>query len=272
MKINQAIVLALLGLATQGEAFNFGKILRTTSRTMSSASSLINTFLNVYKTDGIVCPEEQFKAKVMSTGALCQLVNDAESIASCRAFGQDCISIAGEWGCGYFDEDPDQRRSCLLRPFRTPKGVTFPKIIFDHDDDNVASYDSKDQYVFKSGSSKMSASMEDEEYDGVSDYYARTLVTDLERYSDTFDETNEGDEDEENRSVVLAVTAIVKALDLAGVRYPIGKTVCQVCKGICNKIMSSVNLDRCKYDACVKFLGGYKGSDATPSCDLIPLP
>lgn len=113
--------------------------------------------------------------------------------------------------------------------------------------------------------------MDDGGIDGVSDFYARTLVTDLERYSDTFDETDEENDDGEGRSVVVAVTATVKALDLAGIRYLIGKTVCQVCKGTCNKIMSGVNVDRRKYDSCVMFLGGYGGSDATPSCSLIPL-
>ncbi|KAF9128319.1 hypothetical protein BGX30_014373 [Mortierella sp. GBA39] len=269
MKFNQVVVLAFLGFAAQGEAFNFGKILGTTARTMNGASSLINTFINAYKDDGIVCPGDQFKAKVLSTGALCQLENNAESIAACREFGRDCISIPGEWGCGILDEDPDRRRSCLFRPSRAPNGVKFPKILFDHDDDDInASYGSKDQYVFKSGSSKMGASMEDGEYDGASDFYARTLVTDLERYSDIFDES----EVEEGQSVVLSTTAIVKALDLAGFRYPIGKAVCQVCKGVCNKIMSGDNIDRCKYDACVKFLGGYKGTEAIPSCDLISLP
>lgn len=36
--------------------------------------------------------------------------------------------------------------------------------------------------------------------------------------------------------------------------------------------MSGENVDRCKYGVCVKFLGGYKGTEATPSRDLILLP
>ncbi|KAF9114784.1 hypothetical protein BGX30_006490, partial [Mortierella sp. GBA39] len=70
----------------------------------------------------------------------------------------------------------------------------------------------------------------------------------------------------------LRLTAIVKALDLAGFRYPIGKNKCVLCQGVCNRILSGVNVDHWKYDACVKFLGGYKGTEDTPSCALIPLP
>ncbi|KAF9330030.1 hypothetical protein BGZ91_000291, partial [Linnemannia elongata] len=66
--------------------------------------------------------------------------------------------------------------------------------------------------------------------------------------------------------------AIVKALDLTSIRYSIGKNVSGFCKGVYSKIMSSDNVDRCKCDACVKILGGYKGTEAPPSCDVIHRP
>lgn len=94
------------------------------------------------------------------------------------------------------------------------------------------------------------------------------MVSDLERYRDIYTENL----DSENKSPIQPLIAIVKALDLAGIRYPIGKNTCGFCKGVCNKIMPTANLDRSKYDACVKFLGGYKGDEAAPSCNLIPLP
>ncbi|KAI8345249.1 hypothetical protein B0O80DRAFT_285942 [Mortierella sp. GBAus27b] len=270
MKVNSVVALALLGLVSQTEAFNFGRILRTTANTMNSASTIVNSILGVYKDDGIVCPEEQFKARVVATGAFCQLENDNGAIAACQNFGQDCIAIPGRWGCGRLDNDP--RRSCLFQPHKAPRGHKFPKIIFDSDDDDLSAYDRHGRNFLSWKPSPLS--LESDEFTGTSDYYAKTLVADLEKASGTFELTIDEEEDDngEPRSVILAVTAIVKALDLAGIRYPIGKTVCQVCKGTCNKIMSGENVNRCKYDACVKFLGGYKGSAAQPSCSTIPLP
>ncbi|KAI8345247.1 hypothetical protein B0O80DRAFT_285830 [Mortierella sp. GBAus27b] len=90
MKVNSVVALALLGLVSQTEAvFNFGKVLRTTANTMNSASTIVNSILGVYKDDGIVCEEAQFKARVVATGAFCQLENDNGAIAACQNFGQD---------------------------------------------------------------------------------------------------------------------------------------------------------------------------------------
>jgi hypothetical protein len=266
MKVNSVVALALLGFATQTEAiFNFGKVLRTTANAMKSCDIIVNNILGVYKQDNIVCPEQQFKARVIATGAFCQLENDQESIAACQSFGQDCIAIPGRWGCGRLDGDP--RRGCLFQPHKAPTGRRLPKVIFD-DDDDLSAYDRHGRNFLNWKPSPLSL----DEFQGTSDYYAHTLVSDLEMSTGTFDEVKEEDEFDEPRSVALAVTAIVKALDLAGIRYPIGKTVCQVCKGTCNRIFSGENVDRCKYDACVKFLGGFKGQEARPSCETIPLP
>ncbi|KAF9578532.1 hypothetical protein BGW38_005613 [Lunasporangiospora selenospora] len=268
MKISSVIAITLVGLATQGEAFSFGKILRTTSNTMRGVNTIINGFLGVYRDDGIVCPDHQFQARVIGTSAYCQIENDPQARALCQNFGSDCIAIPGRWGCGRLDGDP--HRACLFQPAKVPSGVKLPKIIFD-DDDDFSLRGNKNQYSMGRSPSAPVARLEDDDYTGSSDFYAKTLINTLERSSDLYDEGEE-DNGEEPRSVILAVTAIVKALDMAGIRYPIGKTVCQVCKGTCNKIMSNENVDRCKYDACVKFLGGYTGSEAKPSCTLIPKP
>ncbi|KAF9925876.1 hypothetical protein FBU30_004432 [Linnemannia zychae] len=267
MKLINIAAIAILGLAAQGEAFNFGKVLRTNSHMMNSASILINDFLNQYREDSITCQADHFKAKLLSTGALCQIKNDRDATDLCRKFGKECIGLSGEWGCGHLDKDP--RRACLWRPSKTPSGAHFPKIIFDHEERDGTDYEDDEQCAFDSESSYMDESLSSDQFHSASDFYAKTLVTDLEHYANTYEEMENEDED---RSPSLHVTAIVKALNLAGIHYPIGKTVCQVCKGTCNKIMSKENMDRCKFDTCVKFLGGYKGNESSPSCSLIPLP
>ncbi|KAF9545248.1 hypothetical protein EC957_011121 [Mortierella hygrophila] len=106
------------------------------------------------------------------------------------------------------------------------------------------------------------------DYLSSSDFYAKTLISDLERYRNIYAENT----DSKSKSPAEALAAIIKALDLTGIRYPIGRNTCDFCKGVCNKIMSSDKIERCKYDACVKFLGGYKGTEAAPSCNLISRP
>ncbi|KAF7720377.1 hypothetical protein EC973_009602 [Apophysomyces ossiformis] len=114
-------------------------------------------------------------------------------------------------------------------------------------------------------------------YKDLNDYFGKVLIANVKRYEETYDDGFErmdasfGDVDEQMLAG-LSVDAIVKLLDKAGIRYPIGQKVCQICKGTCNRILSGANRDRCKYDACVKFLGGYRGNEASPSCTKIPLP
>lgn len=79
-------------------------------------------------------------------------------------------------------------------------------------------------------------------------------------------------ENADAQSNVLVLEPILQALSVAGIRYPIGKTVCQICKGTCNKIMPAGSVDACKYKACVGFLGGYKGTKSEPSCSDVRRP
>ncbi|KAF9128318.1 hypothetical protein BGX30_014372 [Mortierella sp. GBA39] len=282
MKIKTSSALVVLCLAAHGEAFNFGELLGTAASTLKGASTATN-FLGVYKQDGVVCPEVQFKAKVVSTNSLCQLVEDFESMDACRSFGSSCVSIPGQWGCGSVETRGEPQRGCLFRPRRAPRGRTLPKIIFDFEDDDVSMeyYNDGGRCVF--GGRKPvnypptpfhATHLDDDDdailvdYSSASDFYAKTTISDLERYHDIFTENT----DSKSKTPAQSLVAIIKALDLAGIRYPIGKNTCGFCKGVCNKIFSGDNIERCKYDACVKFLGGYKGTEATPSCDLISLP
>jgi hypothetical protein len=107
----------------------------TLKATADSSKDLITNFLNIYDIDGIVCPEEKFKALVVSRNALCQTSYSSEAIKSCRDFGEDCISIPGEWGCGVVTET--MKRGCFFRPSRTPSGKTVPKVTFDHEDEDI---------------------------------------------------------------------------------------------------------------------------------------
>lgn len=101
-----------------------------------------------------------------------------------------------------------------------------------------------------------------------SDFYGEPLYAEQTRYRDIIAEMN-GFKDPEPS---LPLDQIIEWLDKAGFRYPIGKVQCSMCKGTCNRLFSGANRKRCKYDACVKYLGGYRGPDPTPSCTAIPKP
>jgi hypothetical protein len=103
-------------------------------------------------------------------------------------------------------------------------------------------------------------------------FFSRELDADLQKYILAYQGTL-GDSDLETDTVgPMTIAAIVAALDLAGIRYPIGKRVCQLCKGTCNRLMPKDSVDTCKYTVCVKTLGGYSGSVRNPSCSLVQRP
>ncbi|KAG0168549.1 hypothetical protein DFQ29_010100 [Apophysomyces sp. BC1021] len=58
---------------------------------------------------------------------------------------------------------------------------------------------------------------------------------------------------------------------IRGVGFTAVKTPnqCRACKGVCNKLLSGKALDTCKYDICIKLLGGVKTDEAKPSCSLV---
>ncbi|KAF9925877.1 hypothetical protein FBU30_004433 [Linnemannia zychae] len=275
MKIKSNIAIAMVYLAAQSEAYNFGKLLGTTAHSMNGAGILVNTFLNHFK-DPVVCPENHFKSKIMSTSALCQLVDDNDALDVCRSFGSSCVSVPGRWGCGYIETKLGKQRGCFFEPRRPPSGVKLPRVKFDNDKGDRMSdhYNDGFQCIFgrrttSDFSSWFSPREEDSDtidvdYHGMSDFYAKTSVSDMWRYYETWEENS----DSGSKSPTQALTAIVKALDLAGIRYPVGKNTCNFCKNVCGKIMSGDNVNRCKYDACVKFLGGYRGKDNSPSLKI----
>jgi hypothetical protein len=104
-------------------------------------------------------------------------------------------------------------------------------------------------------------------YDGMSSLFAKTTIADLARYERTFEDNENPGKDKES-----VTASAVKALNLAGIRYPAGKADCSRCKKICGNIFSGDHARICKYSACVKFLGGYRGSEEEPDCDVVERP
>ncbi|KAF9944747.1 hypothetical protein BGZ72_002037 [Mortierella alpina] len=107
-------------------------------------------------------------------------------------------------------------------------------------------------------------------FNTTSDFYANTLVANVQKHAAAFEETLGNPDVETNGLITMG---IVKALDLAGIRYPIGLRVCQLCKGTCSKIMPGRMVDTCKFQVCVGTLGGVKvAQGAQPSCSEISQP
>ncbi|KAK9701073.1 hypothetical protein K7432_011896 [Basidiobolus ranarum] len=62
---------------------------------------------------------------------------------------------------------------------------------------------------------------------------------------------------------------IFKSLVKAGLRQVNGRSACQACKGLCNRLFSGPTKDTCKYDICVEVIGGVSTTEKNPSCTLI---
>ena len=75
-----------------------------------------------------------------------------------------------------------------------------------------------------------------------------------------------------NDECATPVHTIVYALSLAGFRHPIGRRECHKCKKACYQILIEDCWDKCKYDACVRYLGDYTGDEPTPGCGELSRP
>ncbi|KAF7727200.1 hypothetical protein EC973_007898 [Apophysomyces ossiformis] len=296
MKIKLLMVpLAVLCLGLEADAiFNFGNVLNALRGGVEGVGYLVNSILGQLSAEELGILEESmnqtFKAELIAVNALCQAPYRADNTVDeypreqCKKFGQRYIKKPGVWGCGKIAGERDF--ACSYHPGRPRMGVRLAQIDFVDERDNFeARWIHGGQSFFYHGRQKTlkETYLDDEDeifyneetdeiepgIDNNSEYYADMLVADLQKYESTFKEaTPESDV----ASVGLAVETIVQTLNLAGIRYPIGKKVCQLCKGTCNVAVPASSRDKCKYEACVKFLGGYKGSDSRPSCRAIPRP
>ncbi|KAF9901326.1 hypothetical protein EC991_006253 [Linnemannia zychae] len=277
MRSNSTIVLlATLCLALQVNAYNFGLMLRGFSAIGSGAANLLTGFFTAFSEEelGLVY-DDKFQPTLVSVNAFCQLGKDPKANQGCKDFGNQYVKVSGKWGCGRLFED--DKPACLFRP-NPPTNRRVPRVVF-FDEEEECGSERRTQYPFGQRAQVPFHQVDNESFvvvDGdeidpeIKDnsmFYSGTFVADLDKYAAAFQETQNVSE-----NGILAVDVIVETLSLAGIRYPIGKRVCQLCKGTCNVVVSAASRDACKYDACVRLLGGYKGSELTPSCTEIPRP
>ncbi|KAF9992210.1 hypothetical protein BGZ79_003377, partial [Entomortierella chlamydospora] len=240
--------------------------------------------------DGIVCPRNEFQAKVISVNALCQLPGDKASDESCRLFGERCIGMRGKWGCGNFDGE-ENHRGCLFRPMFSPNGPG-SNIVFDNEVDeyrergNVGNQCVFGRRVARSTRGRYNATDGGEDDDDdkdatnvdlgfsdVSGFFATSIISGVSEYNDIYDELREIEEGTEEQAIVTSamVLKIAGMLAVKGFKLPISRWQCQGCKATCNVLFAfkSSWKNACKYDTCVKYLGKYGGSDSKPSCSII---
>ncbi|KAG0352139.1 hypothetical protein BGZ54_002940, partial [Gamsiella multidivaricata] len=115
-------------------AYNPQNLDATVHATVNSAKGLITSILNPIfdESEGVMCPEPTFKAKIIAINSLCQQKFNKDAMTLCRYFGQKCIAVPGKWGCGYFDNDEKNSRGCLFRPVSDYPGI--PSITFDDEE------------------------------------------------------------------------------------------------------------------------------------------
>ncbi|KAG0042849.1 hypothetical protein BGZ89_006733, partial [Linnemannia elongata] len=288
MQLKSIIALSIcVCLVTQAEteAVVFGPIVGIIRSTIQGAYDVIGTINadpGFHAQGGIICPNQEFEAKVVSVNALCRLEGE-ESNESCRQFGEKCIGMKGKWGCGNFDGEDD--RGCLFRPRFSPAGTRASKIVFDDEAEHRERGDAGSQCVFgrRVGRSALGGHNtvddgDDETGDkelGFSDensFLATSVISEVTQYEAIYNELrNIEEEAEEQAGVSSMVLTIAVMLAKKGFTPPMPKWSCSPCKGTCNALFffKPSWKNACKYDVCVKYLGGYKGSQSQPSCNVL---
>ncbi|KAF7720626.1 hypothetical protein EC973_006873, partial [Apophysomyces ossiformis] len=256
-----AIISLTLSLALQGEAFNYGIIFDPLLKIVNAIDGYI-----YYEESSVKCTMSDFKFQLIGASSLCQQVNNQMANQVCRSFGSSCIDLDGTWGCGGLDVTGE--RACYFSP--TVRAIDGPNIIFD-DDPNGYKGEPKDIHQFPFGRkvsqlhNQFTFRKGQPEYRSLSELFSKTFTSTLIRYNETYAAVGKV-------NARFGVEAFVKVLDLAEIRYPIGRGVCKRCKAICSSLFLGENLNTCKYDTCVKRLGGYKGDQSFASCSELPLP
>jgi len=275
MKPTTIIVpLACLSLALQADAFGFGSFIRTIKLVVDGVSKLADLTSGRFTDAQMGFQEdEDFKAYLVGVTAFCQMKTPEgrmDANAMCADFGQRYFpKAAGEWGCanvkGDGDESDDQTL-CRFQPARhfVPEGrelvfgrsgrpaFTRANPFFDEEENDIAPIEDDE----------IAPAFPDNDH-----FYARELTADLRKYTLAYEGTQgDSDDSEADSAAIVTVSAMMSALEIAGIRYPVGKRMCQLCKGTCNRIVPAGSRDTCKYTVCVKRLGGYQGTHTKPSC------
>ncbi|KAF9582218.1 hypothetical protein BGW38_000493 [Lunasporangiospora selenospora] len=200
----------------------------------------------------------------------------------CRVFGEDCIGLQGEWGCGAFD-DEEGRRGCLFRPSH---GVSASNIIFDHEigenrqrgnnggqclfGRKVARFNQGRSITTGGDGNHEETSGADLGFKDISGFFLGSINNTMSQLHDTYLELDKIENGFDSEAMGTS-DMVLKIVNMLRLTPPIPRWQCQACKGTCNILFSFKPSwrDVCKHDACVKYLGGYKGTEASPSCTLI---
>lgn len=285
MQLKVVISLSVLFFAVQVESLNFGVLIDTIRDTVEGANSLVGIVNAIHETHaqgGIICPREEFQAKSVAVTALCQLPGE-ESDESCRRFGEQCISMKGKWGCGTLDRN--NKRGCMF----SVMGAYDPNVVFD---DEVGHHRGRvnigNQYLFGrrvagTAQAEYEYAVDGRDYEEPEDeekhvldrnsFFADGIISGLDQYDNIYNELQKIEDgvEEEAIGVAAMVLKIVGMLAVKGFTPPLHPRMCSPCKAACSTLffMKSSWKNVCKYDACIKFLGGYKGPEAEPSCDVL---
>ncbi|KAF9945645.1 hypothetical protein BGZ72_001138, partial [Mortierella alpina] len=267
------------------DAFNFGQIIRTVAAAVDGCSKMIHSFSESFTAEELgFSPDADYKARLLAVNALCQLESRKgldESEKMCNQFGQRYYkNDVGRWGCGSLRKEEEKGYFCTFEPTvaYTASGVKVPDIVLRRDQWREKGRSSgqtpcSSEKPIVSEEYEMAPAVDDEiepSFKSSSHFFASALLSEVEQHASAYEDT-QSDRGLEANS--FATMAIVKALGVAGIRYPIGLRVCQLCKGTCNKIMPKSMLDTCKHQVCVGLLGGVKVTQGTePSCSEISQP
>ncbi|KAK3838855.1 MAG: hypothetical protein J3R72DRAFT_448516 [Linnemannia gamsii] len=288
--MNLAAIIALLAcltLAVLVDAFKVGdfiSVFRVVVEGVGKTAHLKNTQFTAeqmgFQEDG------DFKARLVGVTAFCQmqtLEGRHEANRICAEFGQRYYpKAAGVWSCASLKGASDEPL-CLFQSAShlVPQGKQASKLAFGRgrwpaiipSQDRIGCrvrnpiLDEEESEVISVVADEIQPAFRDRAH-----FYSKNLIADLKKYTAAHERTWPDSDTETDCVGSRPVEAIIRAFELAGIRYPIGKQMCQLCKRTCNRIVPSNSVDICKYTVCVRRLGGYKGPKSTPTCSEVRLP
>ncbi|KAF9574585.1 hypothetical protein BGW38_008304, partial [Lunasporangiospora selenospora] len=241
-KMQFKAILSLLACScviTQTDAFGFLSLIPIVKVVVDAASDVlghVKTPRFTYADNNIEIKD--FQSSLMMAHSGCIAPWNADAGPRCLKFGATYgKEERGRWGCAMFFGD--ETYACMFKPERVHKGP-------DREDRDIVFYDdipmpritAKAQCAI-GRKVRRAAPNPDQNIDDPSDpdtiepafntadqFFSQTLITEL----NSFSASSVSVESSEMTQSVISVGLIRKTLGFAGIRYPIGRRLCQLCK------------------------------------------